>query len=97
LVGQGVYVKNVIFEHIEGLVAKMGEMGVKMDVYEDKIYVHPQADDLEMVNIKTAAYPGFATDLQQPITPLLITAHGSGVIEDTIYPKRVNHVPELQR
>ncbi|MGX7441098.1 UDP-N-acetylglucosamine 1-carboxyvinyltransferase [Aerococcus urinae] len=97
LVGQGVYVKNVIFEHIEGLVAKMGEMGVKMDVYEDKIYVHPQADDLEMINIKTAAYPGFATDLQQPITPLLITAHGSGVIEDTIYPKRVNHVPELQR
>lgn len=97
LIGEGVCVKNVIFEHIEGLVAKMGEMSVKMDIFEDKIYVHPRQGDLKMVNIKTMAYPGFATDLQQPITPLLISSVGSGSIEDTIYPKRVKHVPELRR
>ncbi|KAA9300600.1 MULTISPECIES: UDP-N-acetylglucosamine 1-carboxyvinyltransferase [Aerococcus] len=96
-VGQGVTVKNVIFEHIEGFVAKMGEMGVQMDIYEDEIYVHPAQDDLNMVSTKTMPYPGFATDLQQPITPLLLKAQGEGTIEDTIYPKRIKHIPELVR
>lgn len=96
-IGTGVTVNNVIAEHIDGLLAKMGEMGVKMDVYPDSIYVHPAAEHLKMVNIKTMPYPGFATDLQQPITPLLLKAEGHGMIRDTIYPKRVKHVPELQR
>lgn len=96
-IGDGVYVKNVIVEHIEGLVAKMREMGVNMDIYEDKIYVHPTTKPLKMVNIRTLPYPGFATDLQQPITSLLIKAEGNGSVEDTIYPKRVKHVPELRR
>nr|MWN20712.1 hypothetical protein [Leuconostoc lactis] len=42
-------------------------------------------------------YPGFATDLQQPITPLLLMAEGESVIQDTIYPKRVKHIAELRR
>lgn len=50
-----------------------------------------------MVHIKTLPYPGFATDLQQPLTPLLLKASGDGTIIDTIYPKRVNHIPELRR
>lgn len=95
--GEGVLVKNVIVEHIEGLVAKMKEMGVVMDIYDEEIYVHPTDEGLKMVNIKTMPYPGFATDLQQPITPLLLKAHGKGIIEDTVYPKRVNHIPELNR
>lgn len=95
--GEGVLVQNVIVEHIEGLVAKMREMGVIMDIYDEAIYVHPAVDKLKMVNIKTMPYPGFATDLQQPITPLLLKASGKAVIEDTVYPKRVNHIPELNR
>ncbi|RLK62900.1 UDP-N-acetylglucosamine 1-carboxyvinyltransferase [Atopobacter sp. AH10] len=94
--GEGVTVRNVIFEHLDGLIAKMNEMGVHMDISEDAIYVGP-SHDLKMVNIKTLPYPGFATDLQQPLTPLLLKAKGSGTIVDTIYPKRVNHVPELVR
>ncbi|MDO4670002.1 MAG: UDP-N-acetylglucosamine 1-carboxyvinyltransferase [Aerococcus sp.] len=96
-IGQGVTINNVIAEHIDGLLAKMGEMGVKMDVYPDAIYVHPADHTLKMVNVKTMPYPGFATDLQQPLTPLLLLAEGHGTIRDTIYPKRVKHVPELQR
>ena len=42
-------------------------------------------------------YPGFATDLQQPLTPLLSKAAGESTIVDTIYPKRVKHIPELQK
>lgn len=95
-IGEGITVKNVIYEHLEGLLAKMSEMGVPMEIKEDSIFI-PKCENLKMVNIKTQPYPGFATDLQQPVTPLLLTAHGSGTIIDTIYPKRVNHLAELAR
>lgn len=96
-VGQGVTVNNVIAEHIESFLAKLREMGVKMDISDDAIYIHPNDGQLKAVDIKTAPYPGFATDLQQPVTPLLLTANGNGKLVDTIYPKRVKHVPELAR
>ena len=94
--GEEVLVKNVIVEHIEGLIAKMEEMGVDMEIGEDSILVK-KSENLKMVHIKSLPYPGFATDLQQPLTPLLLKAHGDGIIIDTIYPKRVNHIPELRR
>ena len=53
--------------------------------------------NLKGIDIKTQPYPGFATDLQQPITPLLLLTEGISSIKDTIYPKRTRHVPELQR
>ncbi|MFD1430996.1 MULTISPECIES: UDP-N-acetylglucosamine 1-carboxyvinyltransferase [Lacticaseibacillus] len=95
-IGDGVQVKNIISEHLDAFLAKLEEMGVVMDVGEDSIFVYP-AGDLKMVQIKTMPYPGFATDLQQPITPLLLKAEGEGIIVDTIYPKRVRHIPELER
>ena len=95
-VGQGVQINNVLYEHLEGFIAKLEEMGVRMTVSEDSIYVEEQRE-LRAINIKTAPYPGFATDLQQPITPLLLKAKGRGMIMDTIYEKRINHVPELAK
>ncbi|TFI74848.1 UDP-N-acetylglucosamine 1-carboxyvinyltransferase [Carnobacterium divergens] len=95
-VGTDVVIKNVIFEHLEGLIAKMQEMGVPMEIGEDSIRVL-EAKNLKMVSVKTLPYPGFATDLQQPLTPLLLKAQGEGTIVDTIYPKRVKHIPELVR
>lgn len=95
-VGKGITVKNVLHEHLESFLAKLTEMGVKMDIGEDSIYVH-EAKDLRPVNVKTYPYPGFATDLQQPITPLLLKAGGHSEVIDTIYEKRVNHIPELAR
>ena len=61
----------------------MDEMGVKMEVGEDDIYVYPSTN-LKAVNIKTMPYPGFATDLQQTITPLFMKANGTAMIVDTI-------------
>lgn len=95
--GDGVRVRNIIAEHLDSFLAKVEEMGVGMDIDEDSIYVYP-AGDLRMVQIKTMPYPGFATDLQQPLTPLLLSAKsGEGVIIDTIYPKRVRHISELKK
>ncbi|QBR47099.1 UDP-N-acetylglucosamine 1-carboxyvinyltransferase [Leuconostoc kimchii] len=94
--GDGVTIKNVIPEHLESYTSKLIEMGVNLDIGEDTIHVY-KSDDLKPVNIKTMPYPGFATDLQQPITPLLLMASGESSINDTIYPKRVKHVEELRR
>ena len=49
------------------------------------------------ISLAAAVGQGFATDLQQPITPLLLKAKGRGIIMDTIYEKRINHVPELAK
>ena len=86
-IGEGIQINNVLYEHLESYIAKLEEMGVRMTISEDSIFVEN----------KTSPYPGFATDLQQPITPLLLTAAGRGRIVDTIYEKRVNHVPELAK
>ena len=95
-IGQGIQINNVLYEHLESFIAKLEEMGVRMTVSEDSIFVEEQ-QTLRAINIKTSPYPGFATDLQQPITPLLLTANGHGKITDTIYEKRVNHVAELAK
>ena len=95
-IGKGIKVKNVLYEHLESFIAKLEAMGVRMTVEEDAIFVEEQGD-LKPIDIKTSPYPGFATDLQQPMTPLLLKATGRGKIIDTIYEKRVNHVPELAR
>lgn len=94
--GEGVLVKNVIHEHLESFISKLDEMGVNMTIGEDSIMVHPSTD-LKPIQVTTVPYPGFATDLQQPLTPLLLLTTGKSIVTDTIYEKRVNHIPELAR
>ena len=94
--GEKVRINNVIYEHIESFIAKLDEMGARMTIGEDTIDIE-RTDELNMVNIKTLPYPGFATDLQQPLTALLLKTRGEGTIMDTIYPQRVKHIPELNR
>ncbi|MER0122811.1 UDP-N-acetylglucosamine 1-carboxyvinyltransferase [Streptococcus sp. ZJ93] len=93
-VGEGIQIDNVLYEHLEAFIAKLEAMGVRMTVSEDSVFVEKQ-DRLKAVSVKTSPYPGFATDLQQPLTPLLLKAEGKGTITDTIYEKRVGHVQEL--
>lgn len=95
-VGDGITLNNVIPEHLESFTAKLIEMGVNLKIGEDSIYV-PKSNHLNAIQVKTMPFPGFATDLQQPITPLLLLAEGSSMIVDTIYPKRLKHISELQR
>ena len=70
-----VVVKNIIPAHLEALLSKLEEMGVKMDVDVDSVTIY-QSDDLKAVDIKTLPYPGFATDLQAPLTTLLTKCQG---------------------
>lgn len=94
--GEEVVLNNIVPKHVETLTAKLIELGVQVDVSDEKIVIRKNAP-YHYVNIKTLVYPGFATDLQQPITPLLFMTDGPSFVTDTIYPARFKHVEELQR
>ncbi|HVI20949.1 MAG TPA: UDP-N-acetylglucosamine 1-carboxyvinyltransferase [Bacillus sp. (in: firmicutes)] len=94
--GEGILIDNVIPQHLESLIAKLREMGVGIEVKDDQMYVRP-AEKMKPVDIKTLVYPGFPTDLQQPLTSLLTRAEGTSMVTDTIYSARFKHIDELRR
>ena len=94
LCGKELKIDNIIPEHIEALLSKLEEIGVKLQVGSDYVIVSKK-DNYKPTNIKTAVYPGFPTDLQQPITALLTQCNGKSKIEETIYENRFMHIPYL--
>lgn len=94
--GEDVVIDNVIPEHLESLLAKLREMGVSIEQDYEQLRIKGP-NDLKAVDIKTLVYPGFPTDLQQPLTALLTKAEGTSIINDTIYQARVKHIDELRR
>lgn len=91
-----VTIRGAISTHMEALSAKLIEMGVQVEEGEDYIRVTAQGRP-KAVNIKTLPYPGFPTDLQQPITVLLSTARGTSVITENIFESRYKHIDEIRR
>lgn len=91
-----VLIRNIIPKHMESLTAKLQEMNVLVDVYDDSIRVCGR-DKLQKVNIKTLPYPGFPTDLQPPITSLLCRAEGTSIITEGVWDNRFQYVDELKR
>ena len=95
LIGKNLKISNIIPEHIEALLLKMKEMGVDFEVQDDYMIISSSDKELKPVKVKTLGYPGFATDLQQPFTPLLAKGNGVSYLEETIYENRFNNVPYL--
>ncbi len=89
-------INNVIPQHLESLLSKLDEMGVNMHVGIDYVEVE-ESKDLKRTDVTTKPYPGFATDLQQPLTVLMTQAKGESKVEDTIYPERFKHCYELTK
>lgn len=94
--GDGITIDNVIPFHVEALTSKLREMGVKVEVFEEKIFI-PKTTSIQAVDVKTLVYPGFPTDLQQPFSVLMTQANGSSVITDSIYSARFKQIDELRR
>ncbi|MBO8172037.1 MAG: UDP-N-acetylglucosamine 1-carboxyvinyltransferase [Bacillaceae bacterium] len=92
-----VRVENIIPKHLESLIAKLSEMGVDVEVSDDFVRVKGKKTPYRHIDIKTLPYPGFPTDLQQPITSLLTSAEGTSIVTDNIYHNRFKHVDELKR
>lgn len=82
--------------HLTAIISKMEEAGCKFDIHEDKITVKMDGPP-KPVDITTAVYPGFPTDMQSQWVAFMLKSTGVSKITDTIYPDRFKHVPELQR
>lgn len=91
-----VLIKNAIPKHMEALTAKMREMGI--DVVDDVEGIHVRASrPFKAVNIKTLPYPGFPTDLQQPMAVLMTVAQGTSTIVESIFENRFKFIDELRK
>ena len=96
LLGDNLKITNIIPKHVESLTEKLKEMGVPLTIKEDSIIVS-KANNLKPVKVKTLGYPGFPTDLQQPLTTLLTQANGISILEETIYENRFKNVEYLNK
>ena len=94
LCGKNLKIDNLIPEHLEALLSKLEEIGIDLEVGQDYVIVS-KGTNLKPTNIKTAVYPGFPTDLQQPLTVLLTQCNGKSKLTETIWENRFMHINYL--
>lgn len=94
LCGNNLKIDNLIPEHLEALLSKLEEIGIDLEVGQDYVMVN-KGSNLKPTNIKTAVYPGFPTDLQQPLTVLLTQCNGKSKLTETIWENRFMHINYL--
>lgn len=96
LLGKDLKIKGVIKEHIEALLMKLKEIGVEFTINNDVITIS-KCEHIKPTYVKTLVFPGFPTDLQQPMTTLLTQAHGISKVEETLYENRFQNTYDLNR
>ena len=95
-IGENVLIKNVIPQHIDALLSKLEEIGVEFETNIDSVKVIKR-NKLKPVVVHTQTFPGFATDLQQPLTALLTMVDGTSHIYENIYSERFKQCDELNK
>lgn len=90
-------ISGAIFTHLYSVISKLEDAGVKISVKNDTIEVDAADHQPESVDITTAIFPGFPTDMQAQWMAYMCTAKGTSTISDTIYLDRFTHAPELSR
>ena len=94
LLGKDLIIQNVIKEHLTSLISKLQEIGVQIKIEENNILIN-KAEKLNSFNITTLIYPGFPTDLAQPMSVLMTQCDGTSILEETIHSNRMGQVPYL--
>ena len=94
--GGDVVITDTIPYHMEALSAKLLEMGVSISDEDDRIHVRG-GGAMRSINVKTQYYPGFPTDLQQPLVSMLSIAGGTSLVTENIFEARYRYVDELRR
>ena len=88
---------NLNTTHLRAVLAKLKDCGCKVEVMEGGVKLIADNFELNPVDVTTAVYPGFPTDMQAQWTALMCLANGTSQITDTIYLDRFKHIPELMR
>jgi len=91
-----IIIDNIIPKHLEPVTAKLKEMGMGIEEYGDSMRVFYEKE-LEPVNIQTLPYPGFPTDLQQPMTVLLSSLKGESMVVEGVSEDRFKYVNEIKK
>ena len=94
--GGDVTIQNVIPKHLESITAKLREMGVTIEEFDDYVRVVSNGK-LKRCNVTTMPHPGFPTDMQPQITALLAKANGTSIVNEAVWDYRFRYVTELQR
>ncbi|MDE1887014.1 MAG: UDP-N-acetylglucosamine 1-carboxyvinyltransferase [Gammaproteobacteria bacterium] len=97
LTGGHVRVKDTRPELLEAVIAKLEETGAKVGKGKNWIEVDMQGRRPHAVDVRTAPYPAFPTDMQAQFTALNVVAEGTGTITETVFENRFMHVLEMQR
>lgn len=92
-----VTVKNVTPKHLDSITAKLREMGVTVDEYDEAVVVDATKRPLTRCNIKTMPHPGFPTDCQPQFVALLTTVMGTSIVNENVWDNRYQYVNELSR
>ena len=95
--GGRIVCKNTKANTLDAVIDKLREAGAQIDVTEDTITLDMLGNRPKAVNIRTAPYPGFPTDMQAQFTLLNMVANGTSIITETIFENRFMHIPELIR
>lgn len=94
LIGENLKINGVIKEHLDSLLSKFKDMGIKY-VIDRSVLTISAADNIKPIKIKSHVFPGFPTDVGQPMSVLLTKCSGRSVFEECIYDKRMGHVEYL--
>jgi UDP-N-acetylglucosamine 1-carboxyvinyltransferase len=96
ITGGDVFLRGGVGAHLEAVLAKLREAGVEIRAEADGLRV-ARPGPLRSVDVTTAPYPGFPTDMQAQMMALLSVANGASVLTETVFENRMTHVAELQR
>lgn len=96
ITGGDVTVTNLIPKHMEAISAKLKEMGIHIEEYDDSIRV-TRKDGLKNIHVKTLPYPGFPTDMQPQMTALLSITEGMSIMTEGVWENRFSYTDELKR
>lgn len=97
ITGGKVLVKDTSSKLLDAVLAKLEEAGAIIDIGDDWIELDMEGRKPQAVNIRTAPYPAFPTDMQAQFCALNAVAHGAGSITETVFENRFMHIQELVR
>jgi UDP-N-acetylglucosamine 1-carboxyvinyltransferase len=96
LAGDDVEIVGCDAGHLEAVIGQLTQAGVPLEIEQDRIRVRAP-ERTEPVDLRTAPYPGYPTDMQAQYMALMTQAAGSSVVTEAIFERRFMHVAELQR
>lgn len=94
LLGNDLVIDGIVKEHLDALFSKLYEAGCNYEINGNEVKIS-KTDKLNPVNVKTLVFPGFPTDLGQPMSTFLTQCEGDSVFEETIYENRMRHIKYL--